>query len=724
VSASSAKKLGTFGGVFTPTVLTILGVIMYLRLGWVVGNGGLLGGLLVIGLAIGITAATGLSLSSISTNTRLGAGGPYAIISRSLGLEVGGSVGVPLYVSQALAVAMYIFGFREGWQWFFPDHPALIIDLVVFAAVFAIAYMSAEFAFRIQYAIMVVIAFSIVLILGSPAGWTGEVMWVGEWTGSPGDGGAGTDFWAVFAVFFPAATGIMAGANMSGDLENPRRAIPVGTMAAIALSTVVYVVLAVWVSRAGTAEELTSNYTFLVDASLWGPGVVAGLLGATLSSALTSLVGAPRILVALTRDGVVPDIGGIGQLSSSGEPRRAMIASGILVFGALMLRDLNAVAPLLSMFFLIAYGVINIVVLIESSLGLQSYRPTLAVPRIVPLLGAVGCIFAMFIVNPTVSLVSVGVVVGLYVFILRMGMGNAGDSRSGMFAAVAEWAAARATELEADNPRAWKPNFLVPVEDTASVRGSFQFLHELVAPEGSIKLIGIANKEKVDDVTTRMSNLTHDFRDKGVFTTFSVLDSTDLETGVVAGLQALGSAFFRPNVLFLSLPREDHDPALENLWRESVRLGVGLALFANHPEAGLGKRSVLHVWIPREAMQSPVTESLSHRGLHLALLLGLRLHRTWKARMRVYTVVEDESERAAAVEWLRDLADRARLPKQVSRQVLVGQLEDQFTTVPQSDLDIFALPPEPDIAKIRSSVELTRSACLFLGDSGKESVLA
>ncbi|MCA9573629.1 MAG: amino acid permease, partial [Myxococcales bacterium] len=186
---------------------------------------------------------------------------------------------------------------------------------------------------------------------------------------------------------------------------------------------------AVWLSRAGTTEELTSNYTFMADASLWGPGVLIGLLGATLSSALSSLVGAPRILLALARDGIVRDVGGIGRVSKNGEPRRAMLVSGAIVLLGLLLRDLNAIAPLISMFFLITYGVINVVVLLEGSLGLQSYRPTLRVSRLVPLMGALGCTFAMFIVNPTVSLLSLGVVFGLYAVSLRRGLGRAGDSR-------------------------------------------------------------------------------------------------------------------------------------------------------------------------------------------------------------------------------------------------------------------------------------------------------
>ena len=82
-------RFGTFTGVFTPTLLTILGVIMYVRMGWVVGNAGLMGSFLILGLAMAITTCTGLSLSSIATNTRIGGGGPYAIMNKSLGLEVG-----------------------------------------------------------------------------------------------------------------------------------------------------------------------------------------------------------------------------------------------------------------------------------------------------------------------------------------------------------------------------------------------------------------------------------------------------------------------------------------------------------------------------------------------------------------------------------------------------------------------------------------------------------
>lgn len=727
VESGERRLLGTFGGVFTPTLLTILGVIMYLRLGWVMGNGGLLGGWLVMLVAIGITTATGLSLSSIATNTRLGAGGPYAIISRSLGVEVGGSVGVPLFLSQALAVAMYIFGFREGWLWIFPDHPPLLVDLLTFALVFGIASISAAFAFRIQYVIMGIIAVSLVLIVASPATLqgNGEVTLWGPWRGSPENGFSGASFWGVFAVFFPAATGIMAGANMSGDLADPRRSIPRGTLAAIAVSSVVYLGLGYWMARVGTPEELTENYTFLIDKSVWGPGVLAGLLGATLSSALSSLVGAPRILVALVKDRVVPDVGGIGTLHAGGEPRRAMVASGVLVLLALLLRDLNAIAPLLSMFFLITYCVINVVVLLESSLGLQSYRPSLSIPRVVPLLGAVGSLFAMFIVSPTVSLIAGGVVVALYAFILRRGLQGEGDSRSGMFGAIAEWAAARTTEIDAKNARSWKPNLLVPVENAAELRGDFHLLLDLSRPEGSVKLLGLATEASVADLTRRITNLGKDFRRKGVFTTWSVLDSTDFRTGLVAGLQALQSAFFRPNILFLTVGESAaDDEEVTFLWRESRRLGVGVALLADHPQAGLGKRAAIHLWVAPELIGMEPDEALTRGNTHLALLLAMRLARSWKSRLVLICAVPTEADRDAARGFLEALFEATRMPAGAAHDVMVGSLEACMESAPQSDLDILALPANPDLAWVRHTVIVTRSACLLVGDSGMESAVA
>jgi solute carrier family 12 sodium/potassium/chloride transporter 2 len=204
---TSLKKFGTFGGVFTPTLLTILGVIMYLRLGWVVGNAGLLGAWLIIMISFLITLCTALSMSAITTNIRIGAGGAYAIVSQALGLEVGGSLGIPRYISQGLAVTMYIFGFREGWMGIFPEHNPFLVDLAVFGILFTIAYISANLAIKTQYVIMGIVIMSLISIVlaaydGSMFVSINEALSWGSFKGSEENGFSGSSFWIVFAVFF------------------------------------------------------------------------------------------------------------------------------------------------------------------------------------------------------------------------------------------------------------------------------------------------------------------------------------------------------------------------------------------------------------------------------------------------------------------------------------------------------------------------------------------
>lgn len=725
--APDRLMFGTFAGVFTPTLLTILGVIMYLRLPWTVGNAGLLGGITIILLANGITAATGLSLSSIATNTRMGAGGPYAIISRSLGFEIGGSIGVPLYLSQALAVAMYIFGFREGWLWIYPDHPPILVDLGIFAVVLAIAYLSASLAFKIQYLVMAVIAASLVLILGNLEVWRSPAMptlW-GAYPGSPENGFSGTDFWAVFAVFFPAATGVMAGANMSGELRDPRRAIPVGTLAAIGLSLVIYVVLAVWSAKAASTDELVSNYTIMLDRSLWGPGVLAGLLGATFSSALTSLVGAPRILAALARDRIIPRGHWLDHLSG-GEPRRAMLVTGAIVLAGLLLRDLNLIAPLITMFFLITYMVINVVLLAESSLGLMSFRPTMRLPRVIPLVGALGCLFAMFIINATFSLISVGVVIGIYFSIVWHGATpRSGTVRSGIFVAFAEWAAQKVIELDMGARRAWKPSVLMPVIDPATIRGEFGLLVDLCGREGSLKFLGLATRDTVADLQPRFQSVCASFQKNGVMATSSIVDSAGFVEGTLTGLQALGSAFFKPNILLLNLPSDTsrHDDFAQ-LVREAKRLEIGVLLVALHEKAGLGMAKVVNIWVPPRSPAEPIADYLRANNLNLALLMAIRLAKAWRAQLNIITVVAGEGEVARTTAQIDELRDLCRIKNDAETRVMVGDFRACVERAPQSDMDILGMRRGPDLQFAAEMVRATRSSCMLVADSGLESALA
>lgn len=729
--AAQTKKFGTFAGVFTPCLLTILGVIMFLREGWVVGNAGLGGAILIIIISFAITAATGLSMSTFVTNIRVGPGGAFSMISQSLGLEAGGAIGVPLYVSQALCVVMYIFGFRAGYlsavdAWGLPALPALVIDLSIFAIIFIITFISTEFAFKVQYLILVVIIGALISIgiavfhgpLDNP------IVWWGNFRGSPENNFSGVTFWAVFAVFFPASSGIMAGANMSGDLKNPRRAIPVGTMSAIALSLVIYLALAYWLMRTATVDELTGNYTIMIDRAFWGPAVLAGLLAATFSSALVSFVGAPRILEALGNHSIVPASGWFARRTKKGEPRNATFFTCAIVLAAIMLRELNTIALLVTMIFLLTYAIINLVVTVEQSLRLISFRPLLRVPKLVPVIGLAGCLFAMFIINPVFSLVAIGVVTAIYYILMRRQLtAPTGDVRSGLFTALAEWAAKQVKLSQGIAERAWKPNILLPVEDPNRLRGAFEFVQQLAFPMGSVKLLGIAPEGAVDDLQEQLLDTQQTLMNAGLFSSSAVMAGDSFPEDVRKGMQALAGSFFRPNLLFLELPKDkETHRSLERVIREAKRQRMGVALLVRHETAGLGRRRRINLWIPDQGPEWKM--EMEFADLDLAILLAYRMMDSWEARLTVIAAVEKEEDKISAEEFLSRLIDLARLPAATASHIADGDLGRYASNAPEADLNIFPLPEELDADFLWSLRDATGSSCLFTQDSGDESALA
>lgn len=718
------QKYGTFAGVFVPTLLTILGVILFLRQGWVVGNAGLFGGWLIVTIAFIIVGFTALSMSCITTNIRIKAGGAYSIISQSLGLEVGGSVGVPLYLAQTFAITMYIFGFREGWLYIFPGHSALLVDIIVFGALFIIAFMSAKLAFRIQYIILAVIIGALLSVAGSV--FTGameyDIQWWGEYPGAPENNFEGVSFWVVFAVMFPAATGIMAGANMSGELKNPKKSIPIGTISAIVITYIIYMASAYWLARVAPTEELVSNYNIMIDKAFWAPAVLGGLLGATFSSALASIVGAPRILQALGDHKIFPGGELFSKLANNGEPRNAILLTGGIVIFTLLLRDLNTIAPLITMFFLITYMMINLVVYIEQRMDMISFRPTFPVPKFVPAIGTIGCLFAMFIINPTFGLIALGVVIATYLYLTNRKLKVPyGDMRSGLFVSLAEWAAKRVSLLPSENERAWKANLLVPVRSSRELRGTFSLIRNLVYPKGSIKLIGVSGNQSSGKLREDLTNLTAAFRQENVYTRWSVLDSSHFKEATIDSLQTLQGTFFKPNILFLRLPLTDeHDRDIHSIINEATANNMGVQLFVEDPVAKLGRSATVNVWI-RE--QSPHWDlSMDLGNIDLALLSGYKLSKNWNASLRVITVVE-ESEVENAYQYLENLLELSRL-KNAIPHVEIGSFEEALKNAPQADVDFFGLAKDPDFEQYRLFVDITSSACVFVADSGNENIMA
>jgi amino acid transporter len=723
-SETEVPKFGTLEGVFLPTLLTILGAVMYLRTGWVVGQTGLLGAIFIMSLANLITICTGLSISSVATNIRMGAGGSFSIISQSLGLEVGGSVNLPFYLAQAISVAFYIFAFTEGWLSIFPAHPEILVLFLAYGACFAIAVISVGLAARIRYPILFIVSFSLFSIfLGSftQFGHPGAVYTPQLWGSFPD-----VDFWGAFAVFFPAVTGVLAGVNLSGTLKSPRRSIPRGTMTAIILSFGVYLSLAYWSSLVATPEELLQNFTIMVDKAAFGWAIQIGILAATFSAALNSLVGAPRVLQAMAVHRVVPYSQLLAQETENGEPRPAMYLTGAIGIATLLFglsgNGLNKIAPLMTMFFLVTYATLNGVVLLEQSLGLTSFRPLFRIPRIVPFIGFVGALVVMYLINPIFSLVATVTIIVLYEYLsLRRLEAPWSDVRSGMFVTLAEWAAKRVLRMPSGQDRAWKPSLLVPVQSPAALRYSYRFLEAITKPNGSLHIVGCYNsgeREQLQGLLSYEQAFAHD----GIFARVALLETHEFNYTLQMAMAMSSSAFFRPNTLFL--PVVDSTVAendLQFIVERAIENELGVILYMDNPETGLGREQVINVWM-RE--QSPDwTIGLRLPNLDLSLLLAYQLARNWQGSINLLTVVSEAEERENAERYLQQLMDLGRMPRGTRPIVAVSTLDDFVTQAPVADLNIFGLQRSVNLAFIRRLMAQIDASCIFVRDSGRESAL-
>jgi amino acid transporter len=406
---AEGKKFGTFAGVFTPSILTILGVILYMRLGWVVGNAGLIGTIAIIILAHVIAVATGLSVSSIATDKKIGAGGVYYVLSRSMGIPIGGSIGIALYVGTAFSIALYLIGFSESFNGYF-DLGMSINDIrltgtIALILLTAITLISTSVALRAQFFILTAIIISLVAIFFGTSEFTPETVPVFSTEGA-------VRLEIVFAVFFPAVTGFTAGIAMSGDLKDPKQSIPKGTLLAIAVGLLVYLGLAIFLAFSVNSEVLKTDYNILMKIALFAPAVLAGIWGATLSSALGGILGGPRILQAMSKDKVTPKVFGKGR-GVNNEPVNALFMVFVIAEAGILIGELDVIARLVSMFYLTAYGFINISYFLESWAN-PDFQPTFKIKRWIGLIGFIACFGVMFKLDMMAMFLALIVIGGLY----------------------------------------------------------------------------------------------------------------------------------------------------------------------------------------------------------------------------------------------------------------------------------------------------------------------
>lgn len=564
---------------------------MYLRFGWVVGNVGLWGTFAIVTLSTGITLLTGLSIASIATDQRVKTGGAYYMISRSLGIEAGGAVGIPLYLAQALSVALYTIGFAESVVNVFPALDQKMVALVTTSAVALLAIKSSRAAIKTQYVIMGAIGLSLIsLAFGADVSASSQITEPLETAG----------FWIVFAVFFPAVTGIMAGVNMSGDLKNPGRAIPIGTLGAIAVGYLIYMIIPIFLVSRATPDQLISDPLVMRKIAFWGDAIIMGVWGATLSSAVGSILGAPRVLQALARDGVIPDfMKFLGQGSGpDDEPRIGTAFTFALAIITVLLADLNIVAPILTMFFLTTYGVLNITAGLEQFLGNPSFRPKFRVHWLFSLGGAVGCTMVMFLINPLATGAAVLLVVAIYFWLERKELRSAwGDVRTGIWFNLTRTGLLRLRHtLDAKN---WRPHLLVL---SGAPTKRWHLIELASALSHNRALLTVSSVLTGDAVTSRrienMSASIYEYMDKkGIQALVRIVKAKDPFEGARQLIATYGLGTLVPNTIVLgATEREEHQEDYCNMISHFHAAQRNTLIIRQNEQRGFGARRHIDVW--------------------------------------------------------------------------------------------------------------------------------
>jgi amino acid transporter len=691
-------------------LLTLLGALLVLREGWLVGSVGLVGAIVIILAAYIITGTTSLAVSSIATNVHMRAGGAFGIIAQALGLEAGGAIGIPLYIAQCASAALYIFAFSEAWAAINPDHPTVLVVLAAFVVVVALAYRSAGAAFKLQGALLVVV---VAALLSA---------WAGIAVSEPRPELVGVvvpevSLRRAFPIFFPAATGIMVGVGMSGSLLDPRQSIPRGLLGAWGISLGVYLVSAVWYASVATPAELVTTPTLMATKAIFGPLVLAGLLCTTLMAALGSLVAAPRLLAAMAEQRVVP-FGEYLDPGPSKEPRRAVLVSAAVTFVCLLGGSLDAVASVVTSIFLLTYLAIQFVVLIEQSLDMISFRPTLRLQRWVPLVGVLSCGTALVLCSPAKGVLGAFAIGAIYVWLRRRHLHTPWDTvRSGVEVRVADWAARRVARIGRPE-RAWTPNILVPVADSPEAVGLVPLLGRLTDQVGSVILVGLGGKTALHD---ELQSAAVTLRSAGSHTTSTVLADEDFAHGVQVLVDALRGQVFPPNLVLLDGARHS-ERDLQVVLDHCHRREMGMAVFLPHPEGELGRGVDVTVWLSE---RSPAWDLRLHNtNLDLPVLLAYLMVRGGRGRMRLSTVVRSADERGKAGVFLQRLIQAGRLPSSTGVDVAAGDFLAAVRASSYADVHMFGIATTVDVPRLEEIRDAAGGACLFLMDSGQESVLA
>jgi solute carrier family 12 sodium/potassium/chloride transporter 2 len=647
-------QFGTLTGVFTPNILTILGVVMYLRFGWVLGNVGLIPTLIIVTISTAITFLTALSVSALATNMKVQGGGAYFMISRSLGIETGAAIGLPLFLAQALGISFYVVGFSESVVQIAPLLDMRTVGTFTLFVLFLIAFRSADFALKTQYIIMLFIGLSLISFFMG----TGErLLPVTQETAVPDK----EHFWVVFAVFFPAVTGILSGLSMSGDLRNPGKAIPWGTLGAVAFSYAIYMAIPIFFVRVvQDTRILLIDSMIMYRIARWGQFILAGLWGAALSSALSSLLAAPRTLQAIAKDGIVFRFIGKG-FGKNQDPWIAMLITLILALGGTVAGDLNMIAPVLSMFFLTTYGLLNLSAGFGRLINSPSWRPKFRVHWGFCFIGAFGCFAVMFMINAGATFIALFISVAVYALMKRRRLrARWGDMKSGILMLLVQFSLLKLSAKK-PNVETWRPNILV-LSGSPKARWHLIELADAISHGyGLLTVVSVLPEKHI--TSEREENLERAIKsyleERKIRAFVKVYPAHDLIGGITSLVRGYGFGPIEPNTIILGEIEEGQNfsafAGLIKMMHEDRRNVI--IVKEGDAQRELQKERSIDVWWEQKGKNA---------GLILALAHLLKTSPSWlNAKLVLKTVTDSPTESPDVERGLRQFIEQGRIDAEI-----------------------------------------------------------
>ncbi|MBS0011531.1 MAG: hypothetical protein KFF49_08985 [Bacteroidales bacterium] len=692
-----SEKKTNFGTlpVFMTAVSTILGAILFLRFGYAIAHVGFIGvvGLVVVGHLV--TFPTAMAVAEIATNQRVRGGGAYYIVSRSFGLNIGAAIGIALYLSQAISIAFYIIAFAEAFDplinwldssfgFLIPDKRYISIPTMIILSVLFLS-RGANLGMKFLYLVVVLLFSALLLFFAGKNGNAPANIDLTARVNNP------DNFFYVFTIIFPAFTGLAAGLGLSGDLREPEKSIPRGTLLATAAGFVIYIAVAYKLSLSASLEDMATDQLIMSKIALWGPIIPIGLAAASLSSGLGSIMVAPRTLQAIGLDNIFPSLR-INRWFAKGkpvsnEPVNASVVTLSIAFVFVLVGQLDFVAKIISMFFMVTYGAICLIALLEHFAADPSYRPTFRSRWYISLIGAVMSFWLMFKMNTPYAILSIAMMALFYYMISHTGKEKKGLVK--LFRGVVfqmsrqlQVFAQRADKEDLDS--SWRPFVICISSDSFKRRSAFDLLRWISYRYGFGTYIHYINgyltrktNEESRMAVEKLLNLSAGSKSRVYLDT---IISPSYTTAIAQVIQLSGISGKGNNMILFEFSRSEPESLLEPLKNYELISSTGFDLCVlNTSYKGYGYRREIHVWItPQDYVNANLMILLAY------ILLG---HPEWhKGQIKIFAIVNKEDIESRKEELI-GLIRSGRLPISASNIRLISDAEGQNEIISKYSLD-------------------------------------